>query len=249
MSVCGHNARWSAGAGPTAAGLITREQALRAGLSSSAITSKVVHGRWTEGHRGIYATFTGPLNQDVRLWAAVLYAGPGARLSHQTAATLIRLADRPSPLIHVAIPATRRVRPPYGVVIHISSRENSGWRFARGVPPHTLAEETSLIWCTRRRTSMALSRGDRGLREGPDQRGASAAGGSRAQEAQLARALHVHRSRRCGRRAGPRLQSPPGSTATWSKLTGSPPASKQARFTKPDGQPGPSRTATTSSTA
>jgi hypothetical protein len=128
-------ARWQAG-------LVTREQALRAGLSSNAITSKVVHARWAQVHRGVYATFTGPLDQDVRLWAAVLYAGPGARLSHQTAAALIRLADRPSPLIHVAIPATRRVRPPHGVVIHISSRESSGWRFARGVPPHTFAEET-----------------------------------------------------------------------------------------------------------
>jgi hypothetical protein len=124
------------------AGLVTRKQALRAGLSSNAITSKVVHTRWTQIHRGVYATFTGPLTRDAQLWAAVLYAGPGARLSHETAAEIIRLADRRSPLIHVAIPASRRVRPPRGVAIHISSGGGADWRFARGIPPHTFAEET-----------------------------------------------------------------------------------------------------------
>jgi hypothetical protein len=128
-------ARWQAG-------LITREQALHAGLSSNSITSKVVHNRWQQVHRGVYATFTGSLVQEARLWAAVLYTGPGARLSHESAAELIGLADRRSPLIHVTIPPNRRVKPPQGVIIHISSNGSAGWRFARGVPPHTLAEET-----------------------------------------------------------------------------------------------------------
>jgi len=80
-------ARWQAG-------LITREQALCGGLSSSAITSKVAHARWQQVHRGVYATYTGPLAREARLWAAVLYAGPGARLSHESAAEIVRLADR-----------------------------------------------------------------------------------------------------------------------------------------------------------
>ena len=128
-------ARWQAG-------LITREQALRAGLSSNAITSKVVQERWQQVHRGVYATFTGPLTWDARLWAAVLYTGVGARLSHQTAAEFIRLTHLRSPFIHVTIPANRRVIPPQGVIIHISSRASAGWRFPLGIPPHTLAEET-----------------------------------------------------------------------------------------------------------
>ena len=124
------------------AGLVTRQQALRAGLTSNAISSKVAHSRWTTVHPGVYATFTGPLDRYALLWAAVLYAGPGARLSHETAAEVIRLADRESPLIHVAIPAQRRVRAPQGVAIHLSASGNVGWRFARGIPPHTFAEET-----------------------------------------------------------------------------------------------------------
>ncbi len=128
-------ARWQAG-------LITREQALCAGLSSSAIRSKVAHTRWQQVHRGVYATYTGSLAREARLWAAVLYAGPGARLSHESAAEIVRLTDRRSPSIHVTIPANRRVKPPPGVVIHISSSGSAGWRYARGIPPHTFAEET-----------------------------------------------------------------------------------------------------------
>jgi hypothetical protein len=124
------------------AGLVTRPQALRAGLTSNAITSKVANARWTLVYRGVYATFTGPLTRDALLWAAVLYAGPGARLSHETAAEVIRLSDRESSLIHVAIPANRPVRAQRGVAIHLSSGGHVGWRFARGIPPHTFAEET-----------------------------------------------------------------------------------------------------------
>lgn len=128
-------ARWQAG-------IVTREQALHAGLSNSAIRSKIVYNWWQKVHRGVYSIYTGPLTREARLWAAVLYAGAGARLSHQSAAELIRLTDRQSPLIHVTIPINRRVKAPSGVVIHASSCQRVDWRFARGIPPHTLAEET-----------------------------------------------------------------------------------------------------------
>jgi hypothetical protein len=72
----------------------------------------------------------------------VLAAGPGAQLSHQTAAEINRLTDRESPLIHVTIPANRRITKPKGVIIHISANLTFGWRFARGVAPYTFAEET-----------------------------------------------------------------------------------------------------------
>jgi hypothetical protein len=100
------------------------------------------HDRWLQIYRGVYATFTGPVSRDARLWAGVLFAGPGARLSHETAAELIRLKDRPSALIHVSIASERRVVPPKGVAVHRSGSLEANWRFARGTPPHTFAEET-----------------------------------------------------------------------------------------------------------
>jgi hypothetical protein len=50
------------------------------------------------------------------LFEAVLYAGPGAMLSHTTAAWWQGLIDHPTPLIHVSTPR-RRVAPP-GIMIH-----------------------------------------------------------------------------------------------------------------------------------
>jgi hypothetical protein len=124
------------------AGVVTRRQAIDAGMSSGAITARIKFGRWRRVHFGVYATFTGPMSRDAQLWAAVLAAGPGAQLSHETAAQINRLTDREAPFIHVTIPADRRITPPEGVIIHLSSNLTFGWRFARGVPPYTFAEET-----------------------------------------------------------------------------------------------------------
>jgi hypothetical protein len=124
------------------AGVVTRQQALGAGMSDGAIVARIKFGRWQRVHVGVYATFTGPVTRDAQLWAAVLAAGPGAQLSHETAAEINRLTDRQSPFIHVTIPANRRITQPKGVTIHMSSNLTFGWRFARGVPPYTFAEET-----------------------------------------------------------------------------------------------------------
>ena len=68
-AVLREQARWQAG-------VITRKQALLSGLSSSAVTSKLEHGRWLQVDRGVYATFTGSVGREAQLWAGVLYAGP-----------------------------------------------------------------------------------------------------------------------------------------------------------------------------
>jgi len=124
------------------AGVVARRQAIQAGMSKNGITSKVTSGRWRHIYPGVYATFTGPITRAARLWAVVLYVGKGAQLSHETAAEILRLGDQRSSLIHVTIPAERRVRAVRGVVIHRSSYLEAGWRFARGIPPHTWIEET-----------------------------------------------------------------------------------------------------------
>ena len=92
------------------------------------IDTKVRFARWRQVHRGVYATFTGPVTRDAQLWAAVLYAGQGAYLSRRTAAEINRLTDAPSLVIDVTVPASRRVIPPKGVAIHMSSRKAMVWR-------------------------------------------------------------------------------------------------------------------------
>lgn len=124
-------------------GVVTRKQALAAGLSTGAIVCKLKYTRWRRIYRGVYATFTGPVSREALLWAAVLYAGKGAELSHETAAELHGLTDRPAIAIHVTVPASRRVRPASGLVIHLSARARNVW-FPRGVLPHTFVEDTVL---------------------------------------------------------------------------------------------------------
>jgi len=126
------------------AGIVTRAQSHEAGLSDRAIIHRVATGRWQRIHPGVYATFSGPLSRQARLWAAVLYAGAGAVLSHETAAELQRLVDKPAPLIHLTVPLARRVIPQEGLRIHISRHIQADQRFPPGVLPQTLVEDTIL---------------------------------------------------------------------------------------------------------
>jgi Transcriptional regulator, AbiEi antitoxin len=125
------------------AGVVTSRQAATTGLSRNAVRARVRAGRWQLLHRGVYATFSGEPSRLAVLWAAVLWAGPGAMLSHQTAAELAELTDRPGESVHVTIPAKRRVSSAPGVVIHVSARASAARHPAR-LPPQTRVEETVL---------------------------------------------------------------------------------------------------------
>ncbi|MFC4043579.1 type IV toxin-antitoxin system AbiEi family antitoxin domain-containing protein [Dactylosporangium siamense] len=100
------------------AGVITRGQAVAEGISADQIRRRLRTGRWQRAFAGVYYTFSGKPTRPAVLWAALLTAGPDAVLSHQTAAELIGLIDRPEPPIHVSVPWQRHVRPIEGVWTH-----------------------------------------------------------------------------------------------------------------------------------
>jgi hypothetical protein len=94
----------------------------------------------------VYATFTGPVHREARLWAAVRRAGPGAMLSHETAAEVHGLTDEPSAKIHITVPADRHpahYRPIAGVVIHRSAQSLPA-RLPEWELPRTRIEDTIL---------------------------------------------------------------------------------------------------------
>jgi very-short-patch-repair endonuclease len=124
-------------------GVVSRSQAIRAGLTVDMIKFRVRSGRWQQIHPGVYATFSGALGRGPQLWAAVLSAGPGAVLSHETAAELHRLADRPADTIHVTVPRQRHLRSVSGAVIHRSGRAVESVQ-GHANPPRTKIEETVL---------------------------------------------------------------------------------------------------------
>jgi Transcriptional regulator, AbiEi antitoxin len=125
------------------AGVLTRPQALAAGLTDSAITNRLRSGRWQRLYPGVYATFSGTLVPECHLWAAILRAGPSSALSHQTAARLWELSGASTPAIHVTVPRGSPVASMPGVVIHYAQRVTQA-RHPTALPPRTTVEETAL---------------------------------------------------------------------------------------------------------
>lgn len=125
------------------AGVITSKQAAEAGLTRPALDWQLRTARWQQPWRGVYALFSGQPGREAVLWAAVLRAGPGAMLSHQTAAELARISDKPGAALHVTVPSARRVRPIAGVVVHRSIYVAQS-RHPSLLPPRTRVEDTVL---------------------------------------------------------------------------------------------------------
>jgi hypothetical protein len=127
-------------------GIADRSQARRAGFSRRAVTHRLESGEWRRVHRGVYATFTGPVHRQARLWAAVRRAGPGAMLSHETAAEVHGLTDKPAVKIHITVPPSRRPaqhRAIRGVIIHRSNQSRPE-RLPEWKLPRTRIEDTVL---------------------------------------------------------------------------------------------------------
>jgi hypothetical protein len=123
--------------------VLTAAQLVDGGVTRRIIKTQVDLGHWQRLHHGVYATFSGPPTRQAQLWAAVLAAGPGAMLSHESAAEAAGLTDKPSRPIHVTVPSTRRVSPIPGVVVHRSARTEASQHPA-AQPPRTLTQETVL---------------------------------------------------------------------------------------------------------
>jgi hypothetical protein len=90
-------------------GLVTREQALAAGVSPQAIQRRLAEGSWQRVHSGVYAIAGSRKSPEQMIRAACLAAGPDAAASHGTAAGL-HLLPAGNSQIHISIPATRKVK-------------------------------------------------------------------------------------------------------------------------------------------
>jgi hypothetical protein len=149
-------------------GIVDSLQTRQVGIPEKAVRHRLRTGQWRRVQRGVYATFTGEAPREAKLWAAVRRAGDGAMLSHESAAEVHGLIDKPGAKIHVTVPHSRRPaqgKPILGMVIHRSD----GSRPQRLPPwqlPRTVIEDTVLDLVARSRTfdeaygwiSRALSR-------------------------------------------------------------------------------------------
>jgi very-short-patch-repair endonuclease len=109
-------------------GVVSREQLLQHGFTRQAIAHRLAIGRLHQVYRGVYAVGRPDLTAHGEWMAAVLACGPGAVISHSSAAALWGIrADRRGP-IHVAAPTDRR-RP--GIVVH---RRASERKYCKRIP-------------------------------------------------------------------------------------------------------------------
>jgi len=116
-------------------GRVARHQLLAAGVSRDQVDRRVAAGRLRVVYRGVYAVAGAPATREAHWMAAVLAAGPGAALSHRSAAELWALISGCSSPLHVTVPsASGRARRP-GLAIHRAAVEVARHR---GIPVTTL---------------------------------------------------------------------------------------------------------------
>jgi hypothetical protein len=101
-------------------GVLCRQQMLALGLTRSVIETGLVTRRLVLLYPGVYALGHGRLRREGSWLAAVLWAGPGAALSHREAAALHGL--RASGRSGTDVTTARRMRrPPPGIEMHHSA--------------------------------------------------------------------------------------------------------------------------------
>jgi predicted transcriptional regulator of viral defense system len=97
-------------------GVVSRAQLHAQGVAGTAITRWLRAGRLHRIHPHVYALGHRAISLEGQLWAALLYAGGGAVLSHTTAAWMWSLIDAEPRRIHLVARDRRRSLP--GVRVH-----------------------------------------------------------------------------------------------------------------------------------
>jgi very-short-patch-repair endonuclease len=111
---------------------ISRTQLRAFGFSRDAIAHRIERGRLVLEWPGVYRVGPLPLERDGRFMAAVLACGPGAVLSHESAAALLGIRTGGADPIHVSIPANRSAHHD-GIEVHRRDPVPPATTF-RGIP-------------------------------------------------------------------------------------------------------------------
>lgn len=139
-------------------GLVSAQQLVDAGVSLSLASERVQVGRWQRPHRGVYATFSGPLGRTATIWAALLRCGPTAVASHETAAELDGLCGMEDERVHVTVEVTHRVYgEPEGIRVHYAHRLPRTRHPTKSLP-RTRLDETVLDLIDTSRSARAAAR-------------------------------------------------------------------------------------------
>lgn len=123
-------------------GLISRRQALAAGMKEAAIDTRVARGVWLSAGRGVYRLPSVATGFVQRVMGVTLQGAPHTAASHLTAAWLWGLdgfKHRPPAVIDVTVPLGNQLRAGAGVQVHRAHRyDRSTFVHLRGVPTTSL---------------------------------------------------------------------------------------------------------------
>jgi Transcriptional regulator, AbiEi antitoxin len=138
-------------------GVVARRQLLAAGLAREAIAHRMRIGRLHCLHRGVYAVGHRLLSPEAQWMAAVLAAGPGAVLSHRSAAALWGLVHGRAGEVDVTISTSRRRRS--GITWHVAGLPADEITSLAAIPvttvPRTLLDLAAVL--DRRATERAIN--------------------------------------------------------------------------------------------
>lgn len=117
-------------------GLVTASQAEEAGVSRPALSYLAKHDRITRLERGIYRIPQVVATENDALQQALLWAGDGAYLSHDTALAAWDVCDINPMKIHLTVPKGRRIQKEghEEIVIHKESNRDRDLKWWDGMP-------------------------------------------------------------------------------------------------------------------
>jgi hypothetical protein len=117
-------------------GVVTRQEALRSGVTKAEVEDRLESGALIRIHRGVYRVGHAAPSVEARYMAAVKACGPGSLLAGRPAAHLLGLLKQPSSLPEVLCATERRIP---GVISRrvrrAELRDGTRWR---GVPVTTV---------------------------------------------------------------------------------------------------------------
>jgi very-short-patch-repair endonuclease len=129
--------RWLGDLAERQHGLVARRQLLARGMGRGAIEDRIARGRLRPVQRGVYAVGHARTDQKARWMSVVLAAGPGAVLSHRSAAALWGLLPPFALEPEVTRPIRTRSRP--GLKIHQAPLEHDEVSVVDGIPVTSLS--------------------------------------------------------------------------------------------------------------